>query len=355
MSRRWLVLFSILFLVLILPNLQTSIWNVGNLEIHEEYANAVPLTNQLAPTFAKAGPEEELTLVPSGSTFSDLWTVSNSSLPVISGSTIISGDLYGLQSGSKGVIMSESDSSLSVSVNLKKAKAKSDDAIVAYPNIGYGFSVFGGGTSRYDTPLLELPLQLNVLPEIVSEVNYSTTHALRTDYAYDIWITQDMPTSNTRTAVTGDIELMIWTQYNDLFPQRDAGPPSQPVASVDLPTLVNGANEPLLWNIYVYNGAQSADKGWTKVFIVLSDPINSGTVGIDLGQMISEMTAALLVYYPSHWQSSNLSQYWLDQISLGSEFAIKSPNYSWNASSYCFLLNYPPLSEGLSGSSYPCA
>ena len=339
-----------------------------------------PITVTFQPS---AGTATDLTLIPYGSLSQTEWDASNPSTWVALGpapSVQVSGDLWNIASAcaqgqvtsdcSQGqVTISESGSQnpLTTSVDFNSVNYGSyGPSVVGYPNVAYGYSPFGDGSSQLNSPSLNFPIQLANFPELVSVADYkisATSASPDFDFAYDIWISQSYPTTSGKCANSGssfpckgDLELMIWTDYTPgIAPQTSW---AESAGSVPLPTLLNGDNTPQTqtWNVWVSNGDQSSNKQTTIDFI-LSNPVSSGSVGVDITQIVNQMITTLTTnsQFSKYWSASSLSNYWLDQISLGSEFKVGPTNtavYNWDLNDYCYFINYPSLSAG--GSNYEC-
>lgn len=235
-------------------------------------------------------------------------------------------------------------------------------AVIAYPNVAYGWNVNGGGPNGRVSPVLPLGcsdqgnncMQLKDMPQIVSVSNYSiNAGTVPMDFAYDIWMTPDKYPTNPGA---DGLELMVWTDYanNMDYYLKHNWPLWVSGKSVVTDAYVDGAIRQLTWDVYVFD----PDKQYfgltnhcTVVYVVLHEPINSGTIGIDLKEMVDIM-AAELGLHPSKWPSLKLENYYLQEIQLGSEFGIpgdygifhnpfssKPAVYSWDLSTLCFGIN----------------
>ena len=101
---------------------------------------------------------------------------------------------------------------------------------------------------------------------------------------------------------------------------------------------VNGVTKLRQWGVYISNGQGS---GTTTVQLVLTRVIDAGRVGVDLNNSFDKAEAALKSYDPTQWTS--FSKYYLDSITLGSEFGRKSGSagvgpFSWDLYDYSFGL-----------------
>jgi hypothetical protein len=298
--------------------------------------------------------ESVLDLIPSGGSGSDTWDSNNTQSAIHVNHIALNGDLWDMDNASSGYVTMTDDTSLSTSVNFTSVSyGEYGDQVIGYPNIGYGFSAFGAGSSEWNDPSLNLPAKLSSLSNIILLASYQTSPGngeTPFDFAYDIWITQNLPNgSSTSAPSTGSLELMIWTDHtNGLAPDcvLTLYCTAQQEGSTQLPTAINGVSSNQTWDVWVSNGDESASRQ-TTVFIVLNNPLASGTVGVDLRGMIEEANNTLSSDFADHWNSSSFGDYWLDYISLGSEFQPDFANmaqYGWNLLGYCLLLNYPALS-----------
>ncbi len=274
------------------------------------------------------------------------------------------------QSGScanEGVTMGLNESGqLTTDVSFTQATLKNGNGVIGYPNVSYGLGV------QNQSPSLQLPCSgstpatIGNFPEVVSMSSYSVEQSqsaiARTpyDFAYDIWATPaDCDESASNLAFTqSSIELMIWLDNQTLKAEYGNG---AFIKSANIPTVVDGIVEERAWSVYVNNGdlnndcVNQPDTCHTSVYIVLHDPVSSGTVGVDLEQMFDEVSQVLSSNYADSWSSSTVDGYYVDQIDLGSEFcpiagplesligvhcgSQASASYSWTLSSYCYLLD----------------
>jgi hypothetical protein len=307
------------------------------------------------------GQSSVLNLVPSVSSASNVWNSGDQESALHIGHVALNADLWDMSSNSVGYVSMTEKQALTTVVNFSSVSYGSEpNQVIGYPNVGYGFSAFGAASSAWDSSQLALPLKLSDLPNIITSDSYQINSAdgkTPYDFAYDIWITQNIPSgSNSSSPTRGDIELMIWTDYTgNLAPHcvLSVFCTSQQQGSVDLPGTLDGSSENMSWNIWVSNGDEAEDRATTVLFI-LNNPQSSATISVDLAKVIGTMESTLSSGYGSYWSGTNFATYWLDYLSLGSEFrpdASNSAQYSWQLDSFCLLLNYPTLStEGSSNS-----
>lgn len=251
----------------------------------------------------------------------------------------LGGDLWNLSSLPKlsagSVEMSYGDR-LAAAVDFARTLPKNPIVkIVGYPNIEYGHNLFATqGNTTAQRPL-SIPMLVNQLPDFIAVTAYSISDlkpaGLPMDFSYDIWLTNDQWHS-TGVGGPGVVEIMVWLYESNLSPASDLL--SSPT-SVSLPTWINGSVSVRTWNIYV---CKYICLGHPVVSMVLSTPVKSGAVGVDIPNFISEALAVL----GGQEQSSS---YYLEAIDLGSEFGYVLPTtaaiFDWNLSHYCFIFSNP--------------
>ena len=186
--------------------------------------------------------------------------------------------------------------------------------VIGYPDLLYGVDIWGGLTSNEST-YLNLPLQVKYLPNVTLLVNYSIITSAYQNLAYDIWLTQQYGPTN--GAKNGDIEIMIWL-YSTFTPTN-----MSLLKNVSLPIRLNNTVTDVLWNIYFTNHS------WSKIFFIISNPIRSACISLNLNDFISE---ALDILKAEGFQK-NAFYYYLDEFDLGEEIGgglnvIKLFNYS---------------------------
>jgi len=217
-------------------------------------------------------------------------------------------DLWNLASNSKGsVTMILRNSVLYVNVNFSLARYLNSPTVLGYPEILYGVNVWGGGIPA-PSPLLPLPISLYNITNVQLLVNYSIRDTnTPIDFAYDIWIVKNVTTSG---ATHGDIEMMIW-----LYHTNDIVPAGNYITSINLPIFINGSEVNANWNIYVYNGSGDS---WTIITFELNNPISAGSVSLNLGNFITELTHVLSTFL--NWNENYMLNLKMETIDLGSEF-----------------------------------
>lgn len=322
-------------------------------------SSRVELTHSFASSNTLSS-ESSITVVPSAEPASGIWNASNEQNAIRVDHIALNGDLWDIGSDSSGYVSMNDQSSLQTDVNFSSVDyGANGQQVIGYPNVGYGFSAFGNGSSEWNDPALSLPTQLSNLPNIIALANYSTDGEggiTPYNFAYDLWMTQSEPNGSTNSAPsTGDLELMVWTDSsNGLSPYCVLiFCTESPEGTVVQPAYFNGINQNLTWNVWISNGNQDQSHQ-TIVFFILNNPVANGTVGIDINEMVQGMENALLSDYTNYW-APDFQNYWFDYISLGSEFQpglLGSAQYSWNLSNYCLLIDYPSLTT--SSSTYSC-
>ncbi len=254
----------------------------------------------------------------------------------IFGPVVLDGDLWNLGSTAKGGVMMRNTTAgdLSVSANFTSAPSASGSSwVLGDPNVTYGIQPQTINTSPKPLPSLPLPMNVNALPkDLIATTNYKLagTSSTRFDFSYDIWL---QPQKAVETPRTGTLEIMVWTDDgNQALPPGYRGPVWMDYAD-------NGVRKTGQWGVYITNGEKGS--GTTTVQLVLTKVINKGNVAIDLTHSFQKVESALTNYYPTSWPS--FSSYFLDSITLGSEFGRKTGSsgvgpFSWNLYNYSFGL-----------------
>jgi List-Bact-rpt repeat protein len=280
------------------------------------------------------------------------WSCPTTGCPTLS-YAVLNPDLWNLSSASGSLSMAFSGA-LDTTISLSTIQLKNESTpIVGYPNLSYGWSPFSQ-SSWFQSPDFTLPQQVLSFPNVWSMVNYSISPTTKIDFTYDIWVTQPPAHSG---ICAGDVELMIWTYKDGLKPSSYTGAVLETFNGTQHPeqllTWMGGSVQYPIWQAYVgQSGSGSASCGYgTTVSLVLKSPQVSGYIGVGLDQMIGAMIDTLVSCTPSKcdgttWTQSNLEQYSVDSISLGSEFGPNNKSeayYSYNispgnVSEYCFVI-----------------
>jgi hypothetical protein len=257
----------------------------------------------------------------------------NSSGPTL-GCVQLNGDLWNLGSNGLGTTAMSEDaqSGLTTNDNLSSETqgTSSNTWVRGYPEVSYGVSPFGPSTSPQPSPSLPLPVQLGALPELISTAAYSVSSSAQSglfDFAYDVWIEHSQVPA---TPGNGDVELMVWTDYNN------GAPPPGYVGTVSLPFSLNGSLMRATWGVYIHTGQ------WTTVSFILDSPVSSATVGVDLTDFVHTMEQELRSVDKSAWANAQFQDYSLDSIDLGSEFGPRgnsTSNLTWSISNYFLTIN----------------
>ena len=254
----------------------------------------------------------------------------------IFGPVLLDGDLWNLGStASGGVVMSNTTTGdLSVSANFTSAPSTSGSTwVLGDPNVTYGIQPQAIETSPEPLPSLPLPMKVNALPkDLITRTNYKLagTSSTRFDFSYDIWLE---PQATVETPNSGTLEVMVWTDDgNNVLP-----PGYRETVPMDYTD--NGVLKAGDWGIYITNGQKLS--GTTTVQLVLTNGINEGDVAVDLTHAFQKVESALKGFYPTSWTS--FSSYFLDSITLGTEFGTKAGSsglgpFSWHLYNYSFGL-----------------
>jgi hypothetical protein len=254
----------------------------------------------------------------------------------IFGPVVLNGDLWNIASTAKGsvVIRNTSAGDLAVSTDFTSAPQASQSTwVLGDPNVTYGIQPQAAESSPKPSSSLPLPMKLDALPkDLITTTNYKLagTSTTRFDFSYDIWLE---PQRTVGTPSSGTLEVMVWTDNGN-----HALPPGyQGTVSMDF--AVDGVTKVGQWGVYISDGGAGA--GTTTVQLVLMKVIAEGKVAVDLNSAFDKVESSLMNYDPAQWAS--FSKYYLDSITLGSEFGRKSGSsgvgpFSWNLDSYFFSL-----------------
>lgn len=246
------------------------------------------------------------------------------------GPIVLNGDLWNLdKTASGGVTMQNSTSgALAVSAHFPAAGPKSSSTwVLGYPNVSYGIEPQSAADSPTPSAGLPLPVKLSTVLTVVGTADYavSGTSTTRFDFAYDMWLE---PQKTVETPRAGTLEIMVWMDY-----ANHALPPDYREKFL-MDYAVNGSAENGQWFVYLPVGKV---RGTTTVVLAVTNPLSRATFAIALTGAIQRAESALHQYDPSEWPS--FSDYYLDSISLGSEFGLKEGNsslgpLSWGLSRY---------------------
>ncbi len=255
----------------------------------------------------------------------------------IFGPVVLNGDLWNLASTAKGgvVIRDTAAGAMGVSADFRSAPQASQSTwVLGDPNVTYGIQPQAAQSSPAPSSSLPLPMKLDALPkDVIATTNYKLagTSTTRFDFSYDIWLE---PQKAVEAPGSGTLEVMVWTDDGN-----QALPPGYR-ETVSMDFSVNGVTEVGRWGVYISSGPKGSG-ATTTVQLVLTKVIGAGKVGIDLNDSFGQVETALKAYDPSAWPT--FSKYYLDSITLGSEFGRKSGSsgvgpFSWDLYSYSFGL-----------------
>jgi hypothetical protein len=269
--------------------------------------------------------------------------------PVIAGNAFAYPDLYNAAPGGSGsVLLADPGSagSFRASVNFTQVTT-GRDGVVGYPELQYGTKPWCPSAPCAAPPVssaLALPLPLARLPPLKATVAYTSSapaQGPRTPYdvAFDLWLTQG---PNQSSVGRGDIEAMFWLFYND--------PSILPGAPAGLPAVVNsgdGAGGSGAWDAYVQHANRSdGPDHWTIVYLVQEAPRPSGSLEVDLGELLAGAERVLLDGFPGAWGPKGAigvedpRALYLNDVELGSEFLPApsptggSARYEWGLTEY---------------------
>jgi Glycosyl hydrolase family 12 len=304
------------------------------------------------------------------------WNANNPQSPVCSnppcanpvlGEIGLNGDLWNMGPGSAGAVTMSFNGALSLSANFSTVERGNapGDYINGYPSLTYGYQPLSPQWTPNQNSIFHLPMSVSSFPNMWSMVNYSLSPPSgegQMDFAYDIWITKPRAGGANATCIgAGDIELMIFMfKTSDLSLGQTQGPP------LSLPTWVNGALTYPMWQAYVGQGAtNTCGNGLSmRVSLLLQNPApgsqgySDNYLGISIGKEIIQAAIQTLVgcsgnvggCFGETWSESELQQYEVNNITLGSEFgcALSAAqclgvpiSYRVNISNYCFAILTP--------------
>ena len=249
------------------------------------------------------------------------------------GPVVVNGDLWNLASSAKGAVTMRdgTDGALHMSADFRTTPATNPSSwVLGYPNISYGIAPQAVSGSPHPSTSLPLPMAVSSLPkDVIATTSYklSGTTTAKYDFAYDIWLE---PQAAVKTPRAGTLEIMVWTANGN-----DSLPPGYKETD-RMNFALDGVTQAGRWGLYIANGAESFGAS-TTVELVLTRSISSGKVAVDLSSVFRTVESALKRYEPAHW--STLSNYYLDNICLGSEFGRKNGAsrlgpFSWNLNGY---------------------
>ena len=239
--------------------------------------DAVGITQMLQPgsSFsASAIPSSIITNIPYGISNSVTGSASNPYPAQSIGYSQYTPDLWNIANSSVGSVTMSSTQSGGISSTINFSSlgyGSSGQTVIGYPNIEYGYSPWGGGTTAMSNAL-RLPKQITHFPPTISSIRYKVSGSTPPmDFSYDIWITQSQYAT---TVSNGDLELMIWTDHaSGLVPAGGTA-----IGTFSTETYVNGSVQNLTWNIYVNNGNKASASQWTIVTFQLQNPLSDASV-----------------------------------------------------------------------------
>jgi hypothetical protein len=211
-----------------------------------------------------------------------------------------------------------------------------------YPNVLYGINQCNAGTSPPESPLLPLPMRLDLLPpHLIGVTAYSAQASQVTyDVAYDLWLNDTGTKRPCRSE--GTLEIMVWTDYD----ARALLPAGMQVGTANIPYAVDRTARPgtQAWSIYASNidrNGRTAPWGGTVWFVLnRADVVGRGLVSVDLTAVLA--AAGLLLRDNYGWPDLE-RHYWLDTVPFGVEFGPASGDpldagpsrFSAQISAYC--------------------
>ncbi|NPA98707.1 MAG: hypothetical protein GXO43_04945, partial [Crenarchaeota archaeon] len=197
--------------------------------------------------------------------------------------------------------------------------------VVGFNEIIYGLKPWGMPPWHKIPSTLKLPMKIKDLPEITMTVQYTINRTnTGLDLAYDIWIKQENKTDGVHP---GDVEIMIWLYHEHVHP---AG---RQVATITLPTKINGTITDTKWQIWIY---PHMGTGWLYIAYVIENPIRKGEVTVNLTKILS-YTAKLV----QQILGEKLGEMYMMSIELGTEiFYNKQIHVEWTMTKYIISIKH---------------
>lgn len=269
-------------------------------------------------------------------------------LPVTIGHAFVYPDLYNTVGGRGNATLAEAGagSALTATIDFANVSGRTP-GVVGYPEVEYGPKPWCSRApcpSPPGAPALSLPGLVRSLPDIAAVATFRIVagtgpSAGSFDLAYDLWMTRS---PNASAASAGDLELMVWLDH-----RGSSILPGTPTSTLAIPTLSAGRWSPLPWRLYLQDPVPADANGhWTVAYLVLDPPVSTGTIGVDLTEMVRSADAVLADRYPSAWGgpggpgAGDPAALYLDDVELGSEFRpvgdVGPAQLDWSLSGYCF-------------------
>ncbi len=137
----------------------------------------------------------------------------------------------------------------------------SDSSVVAYPEVGYGYSPWGGGS--WGTPS-GIPVQISAGKTITANFNILSSHTGKYDLAFDIWVTA------TSSPSSADIryEIMIWLDHSGFNPAGKLVATGINISGTVFDAWTND------------NMASGTSESWTYIAYVAESPLYNGSIDI---------------------------------------------------------------------------
>jgi len=250
-------------------------------------------------------------------------------------------DLWGIGSTGIGTVeMSFPHDGLTTDVDLSDVDMTG--GVDGYPNVNYGECPQGVAVPPPMSPSLTLPQSFSSLSSLwgVSSYSVSNPDSVTSNFAYDIWLTPTAPSGTGCSAYSQPtVEIMVWFYWAG--GDCPAGSTNvlgscQGGTSYTIAATVNGVSqaEPS----YVFSDCPG---GSARISYLVGSSADSETVGVDLSSLVQNalgIASSCSDFSGGVYGSTPLTDFYLDQIPLGSEFTGTSPAYSWSINSYCFVI-----------------
>jgi len=310
-------------------------------------------------SIAKLTAGQEIDLIPAPNVNQSVSLTNSNPLKGQLGLCAIENNLYGLAPSFTGQVVMTYFPNMDLLTNTIALgqMTVTSGGVAAYPEIEYGYKPWPppwppNSTNYYsstNSAALLFPVKLGDLVNMESYggfwavANYAVSPIPPQnpmDFAYDIWITSSNPPVSV-TATT--VELMIWLYASNLTPSGT----TPKLTGVPMPCLVNGQLQYLLFDVYASTNTSS---NWAIVSFEPEAPLSAGSIGVDLSRIMGMLGSELQNWFGnSVWTQSSLSNFYVLDVELGSEFkdTSGSANYGWGISRYYFIAPPIPLTFGL--------
>jgi hypothetical protein len=278
-------------------------------------------------------PPVQISLLPASAAMS-LSSVSTSSGTL--GKLDATTNLWGLESGSGQVTMTNSADNILTTVNMGNIQLSPmypGNPVVGYPEVRYGWSPYAAASTP-GSPIFPEQGQIadvkNMDLWLTAAYMVNVAPANPIDIAYDLWITSDQYASYVGIGVTPstNLELMVWLYHTGMMPAQSVST----VPIIAIPVTINGVlNSSCQCQVYLYSKGNGGNI--VSVVIPAPDPTSLTTIGVNLSAVLTQVEPYLEKYLGM--PTSTFENDYLEGIELGSEFEASNGNasYQWTLAS----------------------